>query len=327
MNRLVIAVLFQVLLAPAGMANFTDRDDVQSFLMEMNSAHGFSQEQLNELFSQVKISGTVLKAISRPAEKLVWHKYRDIFIRKERIRAGIKFFKKHKNTLERAEKEFGVPAEIIVAIIGVETFYGKNKGRYRVLDSLATLAFDYPKRSKFFRSELEHYLLLTREQDIDPLTLKGSYAGAMGIPQFIASSYRNYAIDFDGDGRADIWNNPDDAIGSVANYFNQHDWLSGQAITAHATAMNDEYRNIASEVLKSGLPYSELVKAGIESKQKIASDEKVLLIELELPDRLELWIGLHNFYVITRYNHSVLYAMAIYQLSSRIKSEYQSLFH
>jgi len=325
MKNILIICFLQVWLITAAAANIADRDDVQTFLKQMNQAHGFSEEQLKHWFKQVKISDAILKAISRPAEKLSWYQYRPIFLKSKRIKQGTKFWKRHAKALARAEKEFGVPAEIIVAIIGVETFYGRNTGHYRVLDSLATLAFDYPKRSRFFKTELEQYLLLTREQNVDPLALQGSYAGAMGIPQFISSSYRNYAVDFDGDGRIDIWNNPVDAIGSVANYFKRHGWKPGKTIAVNLTAVDDKYKVMINEKLEPEVPYTELVKAGVSSEIKIPDDEKVKLIELELEDGVELWAGLHNFYVITRYNHSTLYAMAVYQLSSRIKSMYQSL--
>lgn len=324
MHKIALALIAQFLLTSSSMENITHRNDVRAFLTEMQDAHGFPQQRLYKLFSRVKISDSILQAISRPAEKLAWYKYRSYFVQQDRVQRGVEFWRRHKNILARAEREFGVPQEIMVAIIGVETFYGKQKGGYRVLDALSTLAFDYPKRSKFFRSELEQYLLLTREQNVDPLTLKGSYAGAMGIPQFISSSYRHYAIDFDNDGHIDIWNNPYDAIGSVANYFKLHNWLPGGPVTVKATAINDQYHKVISTDLKPALVYSELVAAGIRSAHKIANNEKVTLIELELADGVELWLGLHNFYVITRYNHSALYAMAVYQLSAKIKAAYMA---
>ena len=197
-------------------ANISNNKEIQQFINEMVSKHGFDKAELVDVIARARVSDTVLEAISRPAEALPWYKYRPIFLQQDRIRQGVKFMQKHKTVLDKAEKAYGVPREIITAIIGVETRYGRNTGRYKVIDSLVTLAFYYPKRSRFFRGELEQFLLLSREQDLDPHEVTGSYAGAMGISQFISSSYRNFAVDFDIDGKTDIWNNPTDAIGSVA---------------------------------------------------------------------------------------------------------------
>ncbi|NIQ15869.1 MAG: lytic murein transglycosylase B, partial [Candidatus Dadabacteria bacterium] len=222
-------------------ANTLDQQSVQQFISYMEATHNYDGSSLNAIFKQAKYSSRVINAISKPAEALPWYKYRPIFLQPERINQGIMFWEKHKETLLAAEKEYGVPAEIIVAIIGVETRYGQYTGKDRVIDALSTLAFHYPKRSKFFRSELEQFLLLVREQNVDPYSIKGSYAGAMGIPQFISSSYRNYAVDFDADNKIDIWNNPVDAIGSVANYFKQHGWSAGGEIAIKADVVNGQY--------------------------------------------------------------------------------------
>ena len=208
---------------------------VAEFIAEMTRDHGFASEQLTALFDQVERKQAILDAISRPAEKVKpWKDYRPIFITEARISKGVDFWNKHAEALARAEQEYGVPAEVIVSIIGVETFYGGNTGSWRVLDALSTLCFDYPPRAEFFCQQLREFLILAREQQIDPLTVKGSYAGAMGLPQFMPGSFRAYAVDFDGDGHIDIWTNPVDAIGSVASYFKRHGWVSGESVVSRA---------------------------------------------------------------------------------------------
>ena len=290
------------------------------FIKKMESQYNFDSTYLKNLFDQVIVSETILKAISKPAEKrLSWYKYKDIFLKQKRINEGVIFLNKNWKKLQAAEKKFGVPAEIITAIIGVETFYGRIAGSYRVVDALNTLGFYYPKRAAFFRNEFEQFLLLTREQGFDPLTLKGSYAGAMGMPQFISSSYRHYAIDFDGDNIIDIWNNSNDAIGSVANYFAEHGWQKDKPIIAKVEVNGERYKNVLGKGLKPDLSESELVKFGIKSNFFFEKGEKLKLFEYEEKDTNEYWLAHNNFYVITRYNHSHLYAMAVYQLSLEIE--------
>ena len=215
----------------SGYGSYLQRKEVQTFINDMVKQHGFTEKELQQWFKAIRPRADIIESISNPAEAKPWHVYRKIFIKEKRIVGGVAFWKEHRSLLQQAEQQTGVPARIIVAILGVETLYNTYKGRHDVLESLATLSFDYPKRSKFFRSELEQFLLLAREEKVDPLSLKGSYAGAMGGPQFISSSYRRYAVDFDKDGKRDIWNNPADMIGSVANYFKVHGWEAGQPIT------------------------------------------------------------------------------------------------
>jgi membrane-bound lytic murein transglycosylase B len=232
-------------------SDYIGRDDVKLFVDEMVAEHQFSAVDLQLWLSQAEKKQNILDAISRPAEKtLTWARYRKIFLTDSRIKKGVEFWKENQATLERAEKEFGVPAEVIVAIIGVETRYGQNKGSFRVVDALSTLGFDYPPRAKFFRKELKQFFLLAREQKQDPLTLKGSYAGAMGYGQFIPSSYRAYAIDYTEDGFADIWNNPTDAIGSVANYFKRHGWKKDAPVTLRARTKGNYDRAVLNDSLK-----------------------------------------------------------------------------
>ncbi|MEM6998323.1 MAG: lytic murein transglycosylase B, partial [Pseudomonadota bacterium] len=271
------------------------------FIEQMVERHNFDQSKLTNLFDQTIVSQSILKAISRPAEKkLTWHKYRQIFIKEKRIKQGVDFMIKNDAKLTEAENKFGVPAEIITAIIGVETFYGRIAGSYRVVDALNTLAFHYPKRADFFRSEFEQFLLLAREQGFDPNSLKGSYAGAMGMPQFISSSYRHYAIDFDGDNTIDIWNNPDDAIGSVANYFVEHGWKKDKPVTVKVNVEGDNYKQALTKGLQLNIQSSELEKFGIKSNYSFEKNEMLKLFEYKLDNGYEYWLAHKNFYVITR---------------------------
>lgn len=240
---------------PLQAADYTG-PNVDEFIAEMTRDYGFAGEQLRDLFKQAERKQAILDAISRPAERVKpWKEYRPIFLTDSRIAQGVDFWRENEAALTRAETEYGVPAEIIVAIIGVETFYGRNTGSHRVIDALSTLGFDYPPRQPFFRQQLKEFLLLTREEQVDPLTLKGSYAGAMGLPQFMPSSFRAYAVDFDGDGRIDIWNNPTDAIGSAASYFKQHGWTAGGPVVARAKV--------------SGKRFEEGLTVGLEDRKSV----------------------------------------------------------
>ena len=320
----LLIVLFPVQPVLAEQNNYLSKTDVHAFIDEMVVQHNFNKKDLARLFSKIRLRPDIIKAISRPAEGLPWYKYRPIFMKKSRIEGGVTFWNQHAVTLARAEKVYGVPPEIIVAIIGVESFYGKHKGKHLVMEALATLAFDYPKRSRFFRSELEQYLLLTREEKIDPLSLKGSYAGAMGEPQFISSSYRHYAVDFDQDGKRDLWNNTVDIIGSVANYFSRHGWKPGQTISTRAifdkkTKTSDKkIRSLVKLGVKPKHSLEYIKGYGVTAKSRLADDQLAALIKLTTKNEPEYWLGLHNFYVITRYNHSELYAMAVFQLGNEI---------
>ena len=322
---LIIRIMFYSILigfSATVAAEFLSQPEVKSFIGYMVTNHDFDRATLEELFSKARKSERVLTAIAKPAEKLPWYKYRSIFMQPDRIEQGLVFWKEHRKLLEKAEEEYGVPAEIIVAIMGVETRYGRFKGNDRVLDALSTLAFYYPERSEFFRGELEQFLLLTREQHIDPLGLKGSYAGAMGMPQFIPSSYRNFAVDFDNDGKKDLWTNPADAIGSIANYFKVHGWTSGARIVVPGTVKGNKYEVANGIDLEPDIQADKLSRYGIEAKDELPADSLVKVIILDGVNGEEIWLGLNNFYVITRYNHSLLYAMVVYQLSEAVKKEF-----
>ncbi len=303
-----------------GTQDFLQRKDVQSFVHDMVTKHEFSKDELQQWFRAIRPRPDIIEAISNPAEGKPWHEYRKIFIREKRIAGGVEFWKAHRDLLQQAEQKTGVPARIIVAILGVETLYNTYKGRHDVFESLVTLSFDYPKRSRFFRRELQQFLLLAREEKVDPLSLKGSYAGAMGGPQFISSSFRRYAVDFDNDGKRDIWNNPADMIGSVANYFKVHGWQQGQPITAMASVNSSDHLPAVDKGIKPYYSIRQLAAIGVHSyaADDINPDAKSALIKLDQLEGPEYWLGLKNFYVITRYNHSQLYAMAVYQLSEEI---------
>lgn len=305
-------------------ADLLQRTDVTAFINEMVAEHGYDPGELNDFLGRVELSEKVIAAITRPAESLPWHRYRAIFLKPGRIRGGVEFWNRNRTQLERAAESYGVPVEIVVAVIGVETKYGQNTGSFKVINSLSTLAFDYPRRSSFFTSELKHYLLLVREQSLDPHELKGSYAGAMGIPQFISSSYRAYAVDFDGDGLTDIWENPTDAIGSVGNYFREHGWRKGAEIVSRASVPDSDISSLLSDGLELKQTQADMARAGVTAENEIDAGEKVKLLQLENKNGYEYWLALHNFYVITRYNHSALYAMAVYQLAEAIRAQYQA---
>ena len=304
--------------------DYSDHPELAALKPALLEAH-YSEQSINEIFAQAEKKQAIIDAISRPAEKVLqWYDYRKIFVTEQRIREGVEFMKAQGPALERAERELGVPSEIIAAIIGVETYYGRIAGSYRVIDALSTLAFDYPKRAPFFRKELVAYLTLAREQNIDPLQPVGSYAGAMGYGQFMPSSYRAYAIDFDGDEFIDIWGNPVDAIGSVANYLKRHGWKEGQPIAQ--TLAPDQF--MSADWLSDGLklPYTvaELpLPAGVISVG-LPSNASIKPLQLETMNGPQQWLVFNNFYTITRYNHSSMYAMAVTELADALAAGLQA---
>ncbi|WP_246480487.1 lytic murein transglycosylase B [Motiliproteus sediminis] len=312
------------LLSPgAVVASYSDSPQARAFVDKM-VGEGFDRSYVEQLLSDAQRQDSIIKAISRPAERVKsWGEYRDIFIQPKRIERGVAFWKEHADTLQRASDTYGVPAEIIVAIIGVETHYGRITGNYRVLDALATLAFDYPPRGAFFEGQLRELLYLLREEPLEVASLKGSYAGAMGFGQFIPSSYRNYAVDFDGDGKRDILTNPVDAIGSVANYFKRHGWSAGAPVTVRAEVSAGADPAQFNGSLKPEISVEQWRQRGVRPTVPVAADTQATAMRLEINQGEEYWLGLPNFYVITRYNHSHLYAMAVYQLSQAIRDQWQ----
>ena len=312
--RIGALALAVVLVQPAQAAGaLAERPAVKAFIQTMVARHDFSQEKLEALFREVELRPDIIRAISQPAESKPWYKYRPIFVTADRIRQGLAFWNQHEDVLKRAEQAYGVPPSIIVAILGVETRYGAHTGSYRVVDALSTLAFDYPPRADFFRGELEHYLLMAREEGFAADSRLGSYAGAMGQPQFIPSSFRAYAVDFDEDGQRNLWSDTADAVGSVANYFKRHGWRSGGPIAVHVQVEGDP-QPLLDKGLKPKIPVRELRAHGVALPETIDDGELGALLALETEHGHQYWVVFHNFYVITRYNHSPLYAMAVYQL-------------
>jgi membrane-bound lytic murein transglycosylase B len=306
--------------APAKSPSYAERPEVQAFIREVSARHGFAEQELIYLFSRVHRTEPILEAIQPPPPKArSWEEYRGNFVNPRRIAAGKGFWKTHRRALARAERRYGVPAEYIVAIIGIETFYGRNAGRWRVVDALTTLAFDYPARSPYFRSELEQYLLLSRDTGADVFSVRGSYAGAIGIPQFMPSSTRRFAVDFDGSGAVDLRRSPADAIGSVANFLKEHGWQSGEEVLFEAKLTGEAWRPLADGSVDPKHPLEDLRKAGVEFPQP-ARAAHAALVELETPERpSEYRVGLQNFYVLTRYNRSAFYASAVHDLAQELK--------
>jgi membrane-bound lytic murein transglycosylase B len=288
--------------------------------------HGFAEAPLLRLFAQAQPAEPVLRHIAPapPGFRRSWTAYRARFIEPTRIREGLRFWREHAEVLQRASQRFGVPEEIIVSIIGIETLYGRHTGQFRVIDALTTLAFDYPRRSDYFREELEQFLLLAREQGFDPLAPRGSFAGAIGLPQFMPGSIRRYAIDFDADGRIDLLGSPADAIGSVARFLQGHGWQSG-APTHFPVLLEDEAR--ARPALEAGIPPSltslQLAGMGVTSPVEIPVSEKLALVDLPNgDDTTHHVLGTNNFYVITRYNRSYFYAMAVIDFAATLRAQH-----
>jgi len=301
---------------------YPQRQAVRQFIAEMVDKHGFVEHELSRLFARARFQPAIIKAITPPKEAHArsWQAYRSLFLTRERIEAGIEFGERHREALARATVRYGVPEEIIVAIIGVETVYGRNVGSYRIIDALSTLAFDYPPRAEFFRGELENFLLYAREAGIDVLGLKGSYAGAIGIPQFMPGSYRRYAVDHDGDGRQDLSGSFADAIGSVANYLYAHGWESDQPVALAARVEGENYRKLLDAGIKPTYRCGDLAEFGVKTELEANADAPCALIELETPGAAsEYLVGLGNFYVLTRYNRSSLYASAVLELARAVK--------
>jgi len=292
--------------------------ELQRFAIDFEQKHDRPAEEVLNILKEAEFQQEIIEKISRPAEgTMTWKRYRNIFIKKERIDAGLAFWEEHKTAIARISNNTGVPPEVLLGIIGVETYFGRNKGSYKVLDALYTLGFGYPKRSKFFKSELEKFLLLADSEDLDVFNIKGSYAGAMGFPQFMPSSYIAYAKSYEDGGTIDLMNSPEDAIASVANYIKVHKWQKDQPIASKA-AFTREVENLNKQVLRPKNNLSDYKRIGIMPEDEIEGDPKSTLIILESDEEKEYWFGFYNFYVITRYNHSPFYAMAVYELGSMI---------
>ena len=319
-----------LLIGSTSFADYSQQPQVVPFIDRMVEKHQFERQQLLNWLKAAENQQSIINAMSRPAEKVKpWHEYRKIFVTDLRIKRGVEFWQQHEETLERAYKKYGVDPAIIVSILGVETNYGRNTGSYRVIDALSTLAFDYyhsiekrESRKKFFTIQLENLFLLAREQQKDPLTLKGSYAGAMGWGQFMPDSYRDYAVDFDGDDFVDIWTSPTDAIGSVANFLNKKGgWKKDQPVATRAHIGEKLDTQGLNKMRKPKSTIVDLKEKGYQPVQNFAEDSLAFPIKLTAKYADEYWLGFYNFYAIGRYNPRIKYAMAVYQLSLMIKAQ------
>jgi membrane-bound lytic murein transglycosylase B len=293
---------------------YVERPEVRAFIDEMVARHGFLEGELHGVFAQAQRVEPVLQSIL-PEKQPTWPEFRERFLNDKRIAAGLEFWRANRESLARAERDYGVAPQFIVAIIGVETYYGRHPGRYRVLDALTTLAFDYPARAPFFKSELEQYLLFVRASGVDVFAVKGSYAGAIGIPQFMPGSARRYAVDFDGDGKIDLLASAADSIGSIANFLSRHGWRAGEQAQLRVKASSDAWRAYADGSVLPKHPVAELLNAGLRTEEPPAdAAARAAVVDLEG----DLRLGLQNFYVITRYNRSALYAGAVADLAQAL---------
>lgn len=303
--------------------DFANNPNAQQFIDRMVNKHGFDRQQLQEILSQAKRLDSVLRLMDNQAPTTsvkppsgpngAWLRYRKKFITPDNVQNGVVFWNQYEDALNRAWQVYGVPPEIIVGIIGVETRWGRVMGKTRILDALATLSFNYPRRAEYFSGELETFLLMARDEQDDPLNLKGSFAGAMGYGQFMPSSYKQYAVDFSGDGHINLWD-PVDAIGSVANYFKAHGWVKGDQVAVMANGQAPGLPN----GFKTKYSISQLAAAGLTPQQPLGNHQQASLLRLDVGTGYQYWYGLPNFYTITRYNHSTHYAMAVWQLGQAV---------
>jgi membrane-bound lytic murein transglycosylase B len=320
-----VALGATVAVAPCAAQSYADHPEVRAFAAEMAARHGFAARDVERVLAGARYLDSVVTLMTpAPPGARSWQRYRENFVNPRRVEAGAEFWRRHARALERAAATYGVPPQHVVAIIGVETEYGRNTGSFRVLDALATLAFDYPRRAEYFRGELEQFLLLAREARADAAGFRGSYAGAIGIPQFMPGSIRRYAVDFDGDGRIDLRASPADAIGSVASFLAQHGWVAGAPVAASAQVTGERHRLLIDGGVDPVYRAAELREADVAFDETIDADTPGVLIELESPGAAPVYIvGLQNFYVLTRYNRSSFYAAAVNELAEEIRAAYR----
>ncbi len=305
--------------------DFAGYSQLNEFITHMETVHGIPRDYLYGLFSEAHRKQWTLDYMNRQGGPTQgkprpgsWSKYRAQFLTELHIESGTAFWRRHAQAFRQAEERYGVPSEYILGIMGVETIYGRNLGKDRVLDALTTLAFDYPRRSAYFTEELENFLVMVRDEGIDPMEPRGSFAGAMGLGQFMPGSFLKWAVDHNYDGRRDLWN-PDDAIGSIANYFSEHGWQRGEPVVTQAIVQGEVSLPTGYDKQYS---LAELAADGITPAIDVPADEKPSLLLLRGNSSDEYWLGLHNFFVITRYNHSTHYAMAVHELAQAIKRRY-----
>lgn len=320
MIRIFITVLFCYLAVPS-LFGQADQAKVDAFVSKYASSRGVSEAEVREIIDQAVFQSSIVEKVNRPAEKtMTWSRYRNIFMKEERIEAGLAFWETHEAALSQVSEDTGVPAHIILGILGVETYFGRNKGSYKVLDALYTISFGIPRRSSYFTKELGEFLDLAKAEDLDPLQVEGGYAGAMGYSQFMPSSYRVYAKSFDLGGTRDLMNSPEDAIASVANYLKVHRWKADQMVAIPAVA-NRDANPPAKFSSKAKYDVAHYQNLGFNPEWELTPTRKVSLLEFQLDEGNEYWFGLYNFYVITRYNHSSMYALVVYQLGEAIKKK------
>ena len=322
-SRLLLLALLlcaPALAQPAAATHFNlKRPEIESFVNEVVARDGLTRKEVRALLKAAQPQPKIIDAMNRPLEKVSpWYEYRAHFLTPDRIDQGVQFWNEHKEALARISEQYQVPPEYLVAIVGVETRYGRNTGHYRVLDALATLAFDYPPRQKYFRSELAQFLVLAKENKLDPLTLTGSYAGAMGVPQFMPSVYRHYAVDASGDAHRDLWGNWDDIFASVANYLREYGWTPGALVLSETTIEPDANFQIEPKNLTLNDTVGSLAGHGVRLVSEQPPETPALLISAEQADGPAYRVGFHNFYVLTRYNNSARYAMAVYELAQAL---------
>ncbi len=294
------------------------KPEMQEFVQEMVERHGFERRPLERALRLSRFQSAIIRAMDAPSTALPWHKFRARYIDDTRITGGLRFWEKHAQVIERAAAEFQVDPDLIVATIGIETLFGRHTGTFNVFDALVTLAFSYPSRAAYFRGELEQFLLLSRETGLSLTGVKGSYAGAVGVPQFMPSSYRKYAVDFDGDGRRDL-RGAVDAIGSVANYYRHFGWKSGTAVVVEVEVDESEIDALLAAGIKPHMTVAEYRKRGVVPQELVADDAKAALFMVETGDGPRYFLGLNNFYVITRYNRSINYAMVVRELADTLR--------
>jgi membrane-bound lytic murein transglycosylase B len=305
-------------------AAFLARPDVQRYIDEQVASGRFNRPELEAVFANVELKPNILATMDRPSTSRPWYQFQASHVTPARINAGVAFWRANAGLLNRVENTYGVPASMVVAILGIETNYGQAAGTFRVVDALATLGFDYPRRAQYFRGELTELLQLSKEEHKNPLSFKGSFAGAMGWPQFMPSSFRKWAVDFDGDGQRDIWSDTADAAGSIAHYFQLHGWRPGDDILVPAEIVpGPEIDKLIADKFHLHYTVGELKAMGVAPQALVSDDVKAVLVPLEVaPGVTQYWLGLNNFYVITRYNKSTLYAKAAQELAQAIKERY-----
>lgn len=321
-RHLAAITLAASIITPVQAGDFSQYEELTAMIAQLEAEQIYAPGELASLFEFVNRNDNTLERIAKPAESKEWKDYRPLFMTEARIRDGLAFWDQYRDAFVRAEAQTGVPQKMILAILGVETKYGFNKGGTRVIEALATLGFDYPPRAPFFRSELREFLVLTKQNGMDPLAVKGSYAGAMGFPQFMPSSWRKLAIDFDGDGRIDLINNPVDAIGSIANYFKANGWQPGGLVTVRARISGNGYDSATSKELKTVSTLADMERQGLTPRNPLPAGATTPAsgIRLQGTNGAEFWIAFNNFYVITKYNRSILYAMAAHQLADALEA-------